>query len=91
MAEQQFITYKGFPLVRKGKDIYYGNMSDELVVNMRVMSSHKEKDIEIADKIKVHLMRTENGLDPQEAVVKTSDRTSLYDALDIANIWLTRG
>ena len=28
MAEQQFITYKGFPLVRKGKDIYYGNIVD---------------------------------------------------------------
>lgn len=89
MAEE-FITYKGFPLVRMGNQIYYGNMSDETVACLNVMSTHKEGDIDIADKIKVILMRTAKDIDPKDMVVKTSDRESLYDALDVANIWLTR-
>ena len=91
MAEQQqFLTYKGFPLVRNGNTIYYGSMSDEFVANLNIMSTHTEGGLEVADKIKVILMRTDPDIDPQDMVVKTSDRESLYDALDVANIWLSR-
>ena len=89
MAEG-FITYKGFPLVRKGNEIYYGNMSDEYVTYMNVVSTHDDNGITAADKIKVFLMKTEKDLDPISAIVKSVDRTSLYDALDIASIWLSR-
>ncbi len=89
MAEE-FLTYKGFPLVRNGKTIYYGNMSDEFVANLNIRSTHQENGLEVADKIQVILMRTATDIDPQDMVVKTSDRENLYDALDVANIWLTR-
>ena len=89
MAEG-FVTYKGFPLVRKGNEIYYGNMSDEYVTYMNVVSTHDENGVATADKIKVFMMKTEKGLDPISAIVKSSDRTTLYDALYIANIWLSR-
>ena len=29
--DQEFLTYKGRPLVRSGKTLYYGSMSDEKV------------------------------------------------------------
>ncbi|MBO5266950.1 MAG: hypothetical protein J6B08_06600 [Ruminiclostridium sp.] len=89
MAES-FLMYKGFPLVRKNKDIYYGNMSDEFVANIRVISTHKEKDLDVADKVKVTLMRTAKDIDAKDMIVKVSDRNSLFEALDVANIWLTR-
>ena len=93
MAEE-YVTYKGFPLVRMGNQIYYGNMGDETVTWLNVTSTHKEGELEVADKIKVTLMRTamftDKSFDPKDAVVKTSDRESLYEALDVANIWLTR-
>ena len=89
MAES-FLMYKGFPLVRKNKDIYYGNMSDEFVANIRVISTHKEKDLDIADKVKVTRMRTAKDIDAKDMIVKVSDRNSLFEALDVANIWLTR-
>lgn len=89
MAEE-FITYKGFPLVRNGNQIYYGNMSDEFVANITVMSTKKVDGMDIADKLKVVLLRTAKDIDPKDMVVKTSDRSSLYEALDVANIWLTR-
>ena len=89
MAEE-FINYKGFPLVRNGNQIYYGNMSDEFVANITVMSTKKVDGMDIADKLKVVLLRTAKDIDPKDMVVKTSDRSSLYEALDVANIWLTR-
>ena len=89
MAEE-LITYKGFPLVRNGNTIYYGNMSDEFVTNLNIKSTHNENGLEVADKIQVILMRTATDIDPQDMVVKTSDRESLYDALDVASIWLSR-
>ena len=89
MAEE-FLTYKGFPLVRNGNTIYYGNMSDEFVANLNIRSTHDENGLAVADKIQVILMRTATDIDPQNMVVKTSDRENLYDALDVANIWLTR-
>ncbi len=87
---QSFLMYKGFPLVRKNKDIYYGNMSDEFVANIRVISTHKVNELDVADKVKVTLMRTAKDIDAKDMIVKTSDRNSLYEALDVANIWLTR-
>lgn len=89
MAES-FLMYKGFPLVRRNKDIYYGNMSDEFVANIRIMSSHKEGELDVSDKVKVTLMRTAKDIDAKDMIVKSSDRNSLYEALDVANIWLTR-
>ena len=69
-------------------------MSDEYVAFLNIMSTRTENGMEIADKIMVTLMRTAmfttKDFDPINAVVKTSNRTSLYDALDVANIWLNR-
>ncbi len=90
MAETSFFTYKGYPLVRKGKQIYYGNMSDETVAVLTITSTHKVKDLDIADKIRVQLMRTAPNIDAKDMIVKSSDRGGLYEALDVANIWLTR-
>lgn len=89
MAES-FLMYKGFPLVRRNKDIYYGNMSDEFVANIRIVSSHKEGELDVSDKVKVTLMRTAKDIDAKDMIVKSSDRNSLYEALDVASIWLTR-
>ena len=82
--------YKGLPLVRSGNTIYYGNMSDEMVANLNIQSTREENGMKIADKIMVVLMRTAKDIDPQEMVVKTSMQESLFKALDIANIWLSR-
>ena len=44
----------------------------------------------MASKIKIYLMRTDEKLNPMEAIVKTGERESLYDALDLAKAWLDR-
>ena len=85
-----FFTYKGFPLVRNKDTIYYGNMSDDFVVMMQIMEKKKIGEIDVASKIKVYQMSTDQNKNPVEAIVKTSEKNGLYEALDIAYIWLSR-
>lgn len=85
-----FFTYKGFPLVRNKDTIYYGNMSDDYVVMIQILEKKKVGDLEVATKSRVYKMSTDFSLPPQEAIVKTSDKAGLYEALDIAYIWLSR-
>ena len=42
MAESSFLTYKNKPLVRKGNEIYYGDMTEKYVVRFKILSSKKE-------------------------------------------------
>lgn len=90
MAEKEFLEYKGRPLVRKGDEIYYGNSSEKFVIAMRVLTNKTVGGEEIADKIAIQLLATDATLPPQERIVKTSEKNGLYNALDIASIWLER-
>ena len=42
MAEKRFLTYKDKPIVKCGKEIYYGDMSEPYVVRFNVLSTKKE-------------------------------------------------
>ena len=85
-----FLTYKGFPLVRHEDVIYYGNMTDDYVVMLQILSKTKVNDMDVANKIKVYQMSTDLSLPPNKAVTKTSEKESLYEALALANAWLSR-
>lgn len=88
--QQEYFMYKGFPLVRSGNSIYYGYMSDPYVAQLQILHKTKQNGLDIADKVKVYQISTNEKLNPMEAIVKTSERGSLFDALDLANAWLER-
>lgn len=88
--KNSFFTYKGFPLVRKGDEIYYGNMYDPYVVMMQIREKTKVGDLDVASKVKIYKMATDEKLNPLEAIVKQSEKSSLYEAFDIAYAWLSR-
>ena len=46
--------------------------------------------MEVADKCVVQLMLTDPELRARKQIVKTSEKTGLYLALDIADAWLSR-
>ena len=87
---QKFFCYKGKPLVRNGKTIYYGSMLDDYVVMLQIMDTRTENGMELANTIVVQLMRTGKDVKPQDIIVKKSEKTGLSQALDIADIWLQR-
>lgn len=90
MAEKEFSTYKGKPLVRCGDEIYYGSMEDPYVIRMQIKSKKEVNGLEIADKVAIQLMCTDPDLSPRRQLVKSSEKNGLYLAMDIADIWLER-
>ena len=89
-AKSTFPTYKGKPLVRCGNTIYYGSMKDKYVVKLGIKSKKTVKNLEVADKVTVQLMYTDANILSRKQIVKTSEKSGLYLAMDIADAWLTR-
>ena len=90
MAYEPKLTYKGKPLVRKDREIYYGNMTDPYVLYLQVMTTKTENGQEVADKIRLMLLSTDLTKAPQDRVMRQSVKNGLYNALDIGGIWLEK-
>ena len=90
MAEKEFSTYKGKPLVRVGDELYYGSMAERFVIRMQIKSKKEENGLEVADKVAIQLRCTDPDLSPRKQLVKSSEKNGLYLALDIADVWLER-
>lgn len=84
------LTYKGHPLMRKDTMIYYGSTADKFVVLMQVMASEPKGTIKLSKKVKVELQYTDPEISSKDRVIKTAERVGLYNALDLASIWLER-
>ncbi len=89
-AKEKFLTYKGKPLVRQGNTLYYGNMYDPFVVMLTIKSTTTSGDMELAEKVSVQLISTDPTISPRDRIIKTSEKTGLYNAMDIGSIWLER-
>ncbi len=90
MAETTFFQYKGKPLVRCGDTIYYGDMNDKFVIKMVIKSKQQSGDMEIADKVTIQLINTDPNISARKAIVKTSEKPTLYLAIDIGSVWLQK-
>ena len=90
MAEKEFSTYKGKPLVRCGDELYYGSMAERFVIRMQIKTKKNVNGLEIADKVAIQLLCTDPDLSPRKQLVKSSEKQGLYLALDIADVWLER-
>ena len=87
---EQFMTYKGRPLVRSKKILYYGDMRDAYVVMLQINNTATAADTEVAGHITLQMMSTDPNAAPTEMVVKRAERDGLYAALDLASAWLDR-
>lgn len=85
-----FLMYKDKPLVRKGNEIYYGDMSEKYVVKLEILSTKTEGDLVLADKVKVLLMLSDTEIKLKDRIVKTGEKTGLYEAMDLGAVWLER-
>jgi hypothetical protein len=86
----KFSTYKGYPLVRCGKEIYYGYMSDPYVIWIQILAQKEVDGTQMVSKVRVMLIDT-NEANPLKAVVKNTEREcGLYEAVDIADVWLSK-
>lgn len=87
MAENTFLTYKGKPLVRKGNEIYYGDMADKYVVRFELLTGKKA---DINGEVSVQLLDSNIERPMNERVEKESVKPNLFEALDLGFVWLER-
>ena len=84
------LEYKGHPLQRKDKMIYYGSFADKYIIMMQILEAKKVKDLDVASKISVQLQQTDPSVKSRDRIVKKSEKDSFYTAMDVAAVWLER-
>ena len=101
-----YLTYKGKPLVRKGNDLFYGDLSDEYYLSMMIMSQKKvsvgDQSVEVPDTILVQVC-SKDGKPVKQKLVKeglcSKDgkpvkqklvKEGLYEAFDLGCVWLEK-
>ena len=84
------LEYKGRPLRRKDNLIYYGSMSDKYIIMLQVTETKQLQDLNVASRIVVQLQLTDPDLKSRDRVVKKSEKTSFFEAMDVAAVWLER-
>ncbi len=90
MAQQEFLTYQGRPLVRNGNILYYGSSGEKYIIMMEILSTKKDGAIELSDNVRIDLIYSDEKAHPNDRVVKSSKKNGLFAAMDIATIWLER-
>ncbi len=84
------LEYKGHPLQRAGNIIYYGSMADKYIIMLQILETKKVKDLDVATKVSIQLQLTDPNLKSRDRVVKKSEKTGFWEAMDIATVWLER-
>ena len=74
--------------MRCGNDIYYGSMSDPYIVYLQVLSNRTENGVEIADKVHLVLLSTDDSKPLPERIVRQANKVGLYNALSFGDIML---
>ena len=85
---EKFFEYRGLPLVRKGNELYYGSMGDNEVVMLQIAKTQKDGDLEVATKVRMYRMLTDESVPVMERITKTAEKSSLVEALDLAHDWI---
>ena len=88
--KSKMLEYKGHPLRRKDNLIYYGSMSDKYIIMLQVTETKQLQDLNVASRIVVQLQLTDPDLKSRDRVVKKSEKTSFFEAIDVAAVWLDR-
>lgn len=84
---QEFMTYKGKPLVRCKNEIYYGDMAESHVIKFTILSVDQNDE---PNKINVQLLKSNTELKDKDRIVKESTKDTMFEALDVGFVWLQR-
>ena len=85
IGQNEFLEYKGKPLVRQGNEIIYGNMSDKHYIFMMIMTEKETENGKVPDKIMVQLFETATKSLTNQKIV-----SGFKEAFEFADAWLER-
>ena len=83
LNKNQYVMYKGLPLVREGDTICYGDLNEKYMLMLNILSKKENSE---PDMIMVQICYTED----KHKIVKGKQafKNGLYEALDLGIIWL---
>ena len=84
------LVYKNHPLRRVDNLIYYGSMAEKYIIMMQILDTKKVDDLDVATMVSLQLQLTDTDLKSRDRVVKKSEKSDLYTAMDLAAVWLDR-
>ena len=84
------LEYKGHPLQRKDNIIDYGSFADKYIVMLQILDTKKVGDLDVATKVSIQLQLTDSNIKSRDRVTKKTEKDSLYNAIDVASVWLER-
>jgi hypothetical protein len=81
----EFVEYKGRPIVRQGDDIFYGDLSEKYYVYMMIMSDKKspKSDVNVPGTIMVQLMDSQTKKPEKQKITNR-----LAEAFEFAEAWM---
>ncbi len=81
----EFVEYKGRPIVRQGDDIFYGDLSEKYYVYMMIMSDKKSPKSEenVPGTIMVQLLDSQTKKPEKQKITN-----GLAEAFEFAEAWL---
>ena len=85
-----YLMYKDRPLVRDNNVICYGNMDDEYVLCLTIMTETEVGGKSVPDMILIQIVRTDENLSATDKIAKQDIKKGLYEAFELGYIWLTR-
>ena len=65
-------------------------MADKYIIMMQILDTQKVKDLDVATRVSVQLQLTDPDLKSRDRVVKKTAKAGLYNAMDVAAVWLDR-
>ena len=66
------------------------NVADKYIIMMQILDTQKVKDLDVATRVSVQLQLTDPDLKSRDRVVKKTEKDGLYNAMDVAAVWLDR-
>ncbi len=85
------MTYKGRPVVRDERKLYFGEPYNPFIVVLTILETAKANDTDMPTRILVQLQSTDPSLAmTSDKIIREVERKNLYDALEIGSIWLER-
>ena len=85
-----YLMYKDRPLVRDGNVICYGNMDDEYVLCLTIMTEAEQNGKNVPDMVLIQIVRTDENLSATDKIAKQDIKKGLAEAFELGYIWLTR-
>ena len=83
----KMLTYKDKPIYRQGNKIYYGDLSERLILVMEIVETEEKNGLQLTKKVKFHVQDNTGELG-KGVNYRTGERDNLYKAFDIGAWWL---